>query len=242
MTDQSWFAARALSFGSAARAYEHGRPEYPDDAIDWLIPEAARDVIDLGAGTGKLTRALVARGLEVTAVDPSSEMLAVLSTVLPTTPTLVGTGEAIPVADAIVDLVVAAQSWHWVDPIRASVEVARVLRPGGRLGMVWNSRDETSEWMQRLGAVIGDDPVHSDTGGLGIVGPPFDVVEQFTTTWTAVVTRAEAIDMVASRSIFITATPESQAATIDELKGLLDEQGDEIRIPYVTRAFRTQIS
>ena len=151
---------RSLSFGAEAAAYERGRPSYPPEAIDWLLPPDARDVLDLGAGTGKLTTRLVERGLDVVAVDPIPEMLELLSNSLPDTPALLGTAEEIPLPDDSVDAVLVAQAWHWFDPERAVKEVARVLRPGGRLGLVWNTRDERLGWVKDLGRIIGheDDP------------------------------------------------------------------------------------
>ncbi len=146
---------RSLSFGSEAAAYERGRPSYPPEAIDWLLPPGARDVLDLGAGTGKLTTRLVERGLDVVAVDPIAEMLELLSSALPDTPALLGTAEQIPLPDNSVDAVLVAQAWHWFDLERAVAEVARVLRPGGRLGLVWNTRDERLGWVKDLGRIIG---------------------------------------------------------------------------------------
>ena len=121
---------RSLSFGSQAAAYERGRPSYPPEAVDWLLPEGARDVLDLGAGTGKLTSRLVERGLAVVAVDPIAELLDVLRTTLPDTPALLGSAEQIPLPDNSIDVVLVAQAWHWFDPDRAGAEIARVLRPG----------------------------------------------------------------------------------------------------------------
>ena len=146
---------RSLSFGSEAAAYERGRPSYPPESIDWLLPPGARDVLDLGAGTGKLTTRLVERGLDVVAVDPLAEMLELLSSALPDTPALLGTAEQIPLPDNSVDAVLVAQAWHWFDPQQAVAEVARVLRPGGRLGLVWNARDERLGWVKDLGRIIG---------------------------------------------------------------------------------------
>src|ERR1700744_1056654 len=147
MTDESAsFDAHATSFGVAAATYERGRPPYPPEALDWLLPPGARRVLDLGAGTGKLTRQLAARGLDVVAVEPLEGMRAELSRVLPGTEVLDGSAEQIPLPDGAVDAVLAAQAWHWVTPERAAPEVARVLRPGGRLGLVWNGRDETVPW------------------------------------------------------------------------------------------------
>ena len=154
---------RSLSFGAEAAAYERGRPSYPPEAIDWLLPSDSRDVLDLGAGTGKLTTRLVERGLDVIAVDPIAEMLEVLSNSLPETPALLGTAEEIPLPDDSVDAVLVAQAWHWFDPERAVKEVARVLRPGGRVGLVWNTRDERLGWVKDLGRIIGheDDPFNT---------------------------------------------------------------------------------
>ena len=151
---------RSLSFGAEAAAYERGRPSYPPEAIDWLLPPDAADVLDLGAGTGKLTTRLVERGLGVVAVDPIPEMLELLSNSLPDTPALLGTAEEIPLPDNSVDAVLVAQAWHWFDPELAVKEVARVLRPGGRLGLVWNTRDERLGWVKDLGRIVGheDDP------------------------------------------------------------------------------------
>ncbi len=143
--------AQAASFGAAAATYERARPSYPDEAIGWLLPPGARRVLDLGAGTGKLTRGLVGRGLGVVAVEPSAGMRDQLARVLPGVTVLAGTAEEIPLADHAVDAVLVAQAWHWVDPARAVPEAARVLAPGGRLGLLWNIRDERADWVAELG-------------------------------------------------------------------------------------------
>ncbi|RWZ64674.1 class I SAM-dependent methyltransferase [Labedella populi] len=156
--------AAGRSFSAAAEFYDSVRPGYPEGAVDWMVPTSARRVLDLGAGTGKLTSALVARGLDVLAVDPSAEMLAVLDRVVPEARTLVGEAEAIPVADASVDAVTAAQAWHWVDPERAGAEAARVLVPGGRLALVWNIRDERVDWLRRLGEIAGSERSYRISG------------------------------------------------------------------------------
>ena len=136
---------RSLSFGAEAAAYERGRPSYPPEAIDWLLPRDARDVLDLGAGTGKLTTRLVERGLSVVAVDPIPEMLEVLSTSLPDTPALLGTAEEIPLPDNSVDAVLVAQAWHWFDP---DARRARRWRGccGPAAGWGWCGTPATSGW------------------------------------------------------------------------------------------------
>src|SRR6201986_3186482 len=152
--DSSSFEGHATSFGAPPAAYERGRPPYPPEALDWLLPPGARRVLDLGAGTGKLTRELAGRGLDVVAVEPLGGMRAELSRVLPDTPVLEGSAEHIPLPDGSVDAVLAAQAWHWVTPERAAPEVARVLRPGGTLGLVWNERDEEVPWVAELSQIV----------------------------------------------------------------------------------------
>src|SRR5919205_118513 len=147
--DVAWERQRS-SFGSAAQSYERGRPGYPPEALDWLLPAGVRRVLDLAAGTGKLTRLLVARGLDVVAVEPSAGMRAEFARVLPGVPVLAGAAEDIPLDDANVDAVLVGQAWHWVDPERACPEIARVLTPGGRLGLVWNMRDPRGGWAAEL--------------------------------------------------------------------------------------------
>ncbi|HEU4363243.1 MAG TPA: class I SAM-dependent methyltransferase, partial [Mycobacterium sp.] len=179
---------RSLSFGSQAAAYERGRPSYPPEAIDWLLPADAHNVLDLGAGTGKLTTRLVERGLDVVAVDPIAEMLEVLRGALPATPALLGTAEQIPLPDSSVDAVLVAQAWHWFDPARAVPEVARVLRPGGRLGLLWNTRDERLGWVKELGRIIGREDAR-DAIEPGVTLPePFAGIEDFSVEWTSYLT------------------------------------------------------
>ncbi|WP_234698345.1 class I SAM-dependent methyltransferase [Lacisediminihabitans changchengi] len=146
------------SFGIAADVYERARPTYPLEAARWLVPEGARTVLDLGAGTGKFTRSLVDLGLDVIAVEPDERMRATLASSLPGVTALAGTAEHLPVADASVDAITVAQAWHWVDPALAVPETARALRPGGTLGLVWNLRDERVDWVRELGLEPRDGP------------------------------------------------------------------------------------
>ncbi|MBI3214116.1 MAG: class I SAM-dependent methyltransferase [Mycobacterium sp.] len=235
---------RSLSFGSEAAAYERGRPSYPPEAIDWLLPEGAHTVLDLGAGTGKLTTRLVERGLDVVAVDPIAEMLEVLRSALPDTPALLGTAEEIPLPDNSVDAVLVAQAWHWVDPERAIPEVIRVLRPGGRLGLVWNTRDERSGWVKDLGRIIGheDDPLSQ-----GVSLPtPFTDVARHQVEWTSYLTPQALIDLVASRSYCITSPAEVRTRTLEKVRELLAThpalaQSSGLSLPYVTVGIRATL-
>ncbi|HET7127464.1 MAG TPA: class I SAM-dependent methyltransferase [Gaiellaceae bacterium] len=133
----------ARSFDLAAAEYERTRPSYPPELLDGLPLGPDADVLDLGAGTGKLTRVLVRRYARVTAVEPLDGMRSILERVVPEAAALAGSAEEIPLADGAVDAVFAAQAFHWFDHDRALPEIARVLRPGGVLALVWNGPDES---------------------------------------------------------------------------------------------------
>ncbi|HET9877307.1 MAG TPA: class I SAM-dependent methyltransferase [Mycobacterium sp.] len=237
---------RSLSFGSQAAAYERGRPSYPPEAIDWLLPSGAGDVLDLGAGTGKLTARLVERGLDVVAVDPIAEMLEVLRAALPATRALLGTAEQIPLPDNSVDAVLVAQAWHWFDPARAIPEVVRVLRPGGRLGLVWNTRDERLGWVKELGAIIGREDAR-DVIDAGVTLPePFTGIEDFAVEWTNYLTPQALIDLVASRSYCITSPAAVRTKTLEQVRGLLATHpalaaSNGLALPYVTVCVRATL-
>jgi SAM-dependent methyltransferase len=238
---------RSLSFGAQAAAYERGRPSYPPEAIDWLLPSRARDVLDLGAGTGKLTTRLVERGLAVVAVDPIAEMLEVLSNSLPDTPALLGTAEEIPLPDNSVDTVLVAQAWHWFDPERAIPEVARVLRPGGRLGLVWNTRDERLGWVKDLGRIIGREDARDAFDDAVTLPEPFADIDQHQIEWTNYLTPQALIDLVASRSYCITAPAAARTKTLERVRELLATHpalanSTGLALPYVTVCIRATLA
>ena len=151
--DPALWARRSSSFGAAARAYAEHRPDYATDAIAWCLAGADRsvtDALDLGAGTGVLTAGLVASGLSVTAVEPDPEMLAELRRRLPDIRAVVGRAEAVPLPDDSVDAVLVGTAFHWFDTQRALPEIARVLRPGGVLGVLYNLIDDSVPWVAEL--------------------------------------------------------------------------------------------
>lgn len=246
MTEDNSKAAMAASFDRAADVYEQSRPEYPAEAVDWLLPSGAKTVLDLGAGTGKLTRALTARGLDVIAVDPSPNMLDQLRDAVPEAIVREGTAEDIPLGDASVDAILVAQAWHWVDQELALPSVARVLKPGGTLGLVWNIRDERVPWVARLTEVMhaaqGETFVQSGTIQRG----PFGEIEKATFEWSREFTRTELLALLRSRSYFITAPSEEQAQMVAGVDRLLVEDPDlagrtSWTMPYVTHAFRMRL-
>lgn len=151
--EEALFARRASSFGMHAAAYAEHRPDYPADGIRWALAGAAhppRRVLDLAAGTGKLTEGIVVLGLEVTAVEPDSGMLAELRRRLPGISVFEGTAERIPLPAASMDAVLVGQAFHWFDQNAALTEIGRVLRPGGVLGALWNHEDLDVPWVAEL--------------------------------------------------------------------------------------------
>ncbi|GLZ40359.1 class I SAM-dependent methyltransferase [Actinokineospora sp. NBRC 105648] len=150
MHEPELFARRASSFGSNAAAYARHRPGYAEEAVEWVVGESTR-VLDLAAGTGRLTETLLAFGLEVTAVEPDDAMRAELSRLLPDVAALKGTAEQIPFPDGSFDAVLAGQAFHWFDNPAALGEIVRVLRPGGVFGALWNYDDTSVPWVAELG-------------------------------------------------------------------------------------------
>lgn len=138
--------------------YEAARPSYPPDAVAWFVEHLriapGRRVADVAAGTGKLTRLLVPTGAELLAVEPVSGMRMTFHRLLPDVAVVAGTAEALPLAAGSFDAMTVAQAWHWFDHERASAEAGRVLRKGGRLGLVWNARDRTEPWVDEVWSIM----------------------------------------------------------------------------------------
>jgi SAM-dependent methyltransferase len=141
-------ADRSRSFGAVAADYDRVRPSPAAEALEWLLPERRDLVVDVGAGTGLFSRALANQGARVVAVEPDDRMRAVLQQNSPGIEAIAGSGEAIPLPDASADGVFFSSAWHWMDPDKAIPEVARVLRDGGRFGVIWTSRDHDSGWLR----------------------------------------------------------------------------------------------
>jgi SAM-dependent methyltransferase len=145
-------AILSRSFGEVADEYNRLRSGPSPEALDWLLPQNASDVLEIGAGTGILTRLLAERVAHLTAVEPDDRMRAVLAAADPRVELLAGQAEEIPADSSSFDVVIAQSAWHWVDESRAIPEVARVLRPGGRLSLVWTGPDRSVDWMRSLWA------------------------------------------------------------------------------------------
>lgn len=235
----------ARSFGAVVEAYERGRPGYPDAAAQWLIGREAAQVLELGAGTGKLTASLVAQGHDVVATEPDEAMLEVLSSRVPGARPMLATAERLPVADRTQDVVVAAQAFHWFDHQTALPEIARVLKPGGVLAVVWNHRDARIPWVRRLGELIGTHDQLSDPTEVlaesGLFEPP--AAKDFK-NWQDI-NRDILVDLVVSRSNVSTLGQAAQDAKLDEVRAFYDGFGrgyDGMQLPYLTHCFRSQLT
>jgi ubiquinone/menaquinone biosynthesis C-methylase UbiE len=234
----------ARSFGKVADAYHRGRPTYPREAAVWLTSDKPLTVLELGAGTGKLTEQLVALGHEVHATEPDPKMLAVLAKNLPDVRVSQATAEEIPSGDSSYDVVVSAQAFHWFDYDKALPEIARVLRPRGRLSLVWNQRDERIPWVKRLGKLIGTADQLSDPAEVLAKSRLFGELETEAFRFWQVVDQHSIRDLVRSRSNVAVLSEAEQEAKMAEVLAFYEDYGrgrDGMQLPYNAACFRAQV-
>jgi SAM-dependent methyltransferase len=242
----------AQGFARAPAAYERGRPDYPADAVAHLV-QALRigpdtRVLDLAAGTGKLTRRLAAAEAEIIAVEPVAEMRATLEETVPQAKALAGTAEAIPLSDSSVDAVAVGQGFHWFDGDAALAEIHRVLRPRGRLGLIWNGRDANDAFMRAFSEIMkpyrGDAPsYHSERWRTAFERTKlFTPLDKQTFSFGHEVDPEGVVARVLSVS-FIAALPaERRADVVARVRALLASSGathayNPVVLPYVTDVY-----
>jgi ubiquinone/menaquinone biosynthesis C-methylase UbiE len=232
----------AGSFGRVAETYDRVRPGPAPTAMDWLIPAGCGAAVDLAAGTGLFTRALLGRVPDITAVEPDGRMRAVLVERTEGVRVLDGRGEAIPLPDASAHAVFVSTAWHWFDPALAIPEIARVLRNGGRLGVIWTSRDRAEDWVAeldllRLSAVPGEareretseprtaDQVREELRRHHSVtlppAAPFGRAEAESFPFTRMMDVDDVVDWLATNSVFITARPADREAGLARCRAAL---------------------
>lgn len=244
-------AERALSFGAVAADYDRLRPGPPEAALDWLPPSACEVAVDLGAGTGLLSRALARRIRRVIAVEPDERMAAVLRSRSAGIDVRQGTAEAIPLPDASADGVFVSSAWHWMDPARAVPEISRVLRDGGRFGVIWTSRDREIDWVRDLGRPAGP-PAERRDGDCGaahgrhreIILPEAGImraVTQMSFPFSRMMAKRDIVDMLGTYSDVITASPQEAAAALASARVTLAERfpaADPVAVPMRSWCWR----
>jgi len=229
--------AAAVGFARSADAYERGRPEYPAAAVEYvagLLPERA-EVLDLAAGTGKLTRPLLAAGLRVTAVEPVAEMRAALPAAARA---LEGTAERVPLADGSMDGVTVAQAFHWFDGDAALAEIARVLRPGGLLALVWNRRVDDDPVNQAIEDIVAPYRAATPSHRSGAWRDAFARTRLFSElaerSFENVLEQdADGIEARVTSISFIAALAEPERAEVSARARMIARSG-KVTIPYVT--------
>jgi len=241
VSEPRYGSARSRSFETAANAYERHRPEYPAEAIAWAAAQLGlapgSRVVDVGAGTGKLTRGLVAAGFGVVAVEPGGAMLDALRVAVPEAEAHEAPAEAIPLDAGSVDAVFAAQAFHWFDRERALAEFHRILRPEGGLCLVWNWWDERDPLQNELAETIGYAglvPYREDE----LPGPPW--FEEIGRTMTESVDQSspdELVGMLSTTSTYLTADPAEGEAWLAAIREQAERYGSRFPLPKLTYAF-----
>jgi SAM-dependent methyltransferase len=239
-----------------AAGYDRGRPGYPAAGVEFALeplPDRARvRAVDVGAGTGKLTAALLAAGLETVAVEPAPGMRRLLRHTVPRAGAHAGSAEELPLLDRSVDLVTAGQAFHWFDRDRALPELARVLRPGGVLALFYNSRDDTVAWVRALSDLVGPPEDADHASATSRLEPydlepwfAFDARQQFPNEQELDASRL--VDLIASRS-YVIRRPEIERTALLERVAALARSHPELvgrqhfTMPYVTTVLRYRLS
>ena len=229
-------AERSSSFGAVASTYQRYRPGPPEEAVRWYLPERVERVVDLGAGTGALSRLLIGRADHVVAVEPDDRMRAVLAEVYPEIMAVKGTGESMPLDDGCADAVLASSSWHWMDLEPTLREVRRVLKAGGLLGAVWSGPDPEGTFLAQARSLIARDAGRA--GGMSSFfadanrpyseleipsGSGFGQPQRQTFTWMMGLTADELIGLLATFSWVINLGDDEREALFAEARRLLKE-------------------
>jgi SAM-dependent methyltransferase len=255
-----------MSFGAIAEDYDRLRSGPADAAVDWLVPERCGVAVDVGAGTGLLTRALRRAAAQVVAVEPDERMRAVLRARSPDVRVVAGRGEDIPLPDGSADGVFVSSAWHWMDPELAVPEIARVLRPGGRFGVIWTSRDRTVGWVRELNALREPGPARpgAEPGeGQPAPGEPdggsrshrrevrlprpglFGSIATASFAFTRRMTVDDLVGMLATYSGIITAGAQDAAAAMARVRAALERRfpgATEIDVPMRSLCWRADRS
>jgi SAM-dependent methyltransferase len=241
----------ARGFDRAADTYERGRPGYPEEALAWLVQALGIDptsrVVDLAAGTGKLTRQLLPTGAELTAVEPVVGMRARFAEALPGKRAEAGTAEAMPLPDGSASAVVVGQGFHWFDGRRALAEIHRVLRQRGGLGLIWNVRDESVPWVAELTRIIepyrGDAPRYLSGRWRDAFATTalFDPLNQRSFRHAQEGDRAVVRDRIASVSFVASLSEETRAGVLAQVDDLLDHHPALRGRAAVSMPYRTDV-
>jgi SAM-dependent methyltransferase len=242
----------AAGFSDAAD-YEAARPSYPPEAVDWLIDNlrigTGKRVVDLAAGTGKLTRLLLRAGADLIAAEPVAGMRDTFRANVPGVPMMSTTAEQLAFRDASLDAVTVAQAFHWFDHDRAIAELARVLRPGGRVGLVWNARDRGVDWVNRVWGIMDrvekrapwrDHDNWRDSAFIDM--PGFGPLHEGEFRHEHVVTPEAMVQRVASVSHVAVLPDAERAAVLDEVRQLLATSPEtrgrtQLAVPYRVDCF-----
>ena len=231
-----------MSFGSIAEDYDGLRPQAPQEAVDWLLPPGCELAVDVGAGTGLFTRTLVDRAAQVIAVEPDARMRKVLAARSPGVRVVEGRGESIPLPDAAADAVFVSSAWHWMDHERAIPEIGRVLGDGGRLGLIWTSRDREVDWVRNLDRLRSEDtsegsPADGFRRRLLVALPEpqiFHKIEREIFKFVRTMAVEDAVAMVGTYSRVIVASPDDRAQRLAEARSVLEARfpgADTVDIP-----------